>query len=221
MEDFSPYLQKLLALYDEKRKRFQWSFTVLMVGAIAFFFFVFFPYLTLLGNRADCLSQQAQCTQLETSILDDRFTEVTTSWGNIPISTSEVVVLFPMLIAVGVLAVSSQLITLMRLRKAIQTQGATLPSAIDVTLIAPILLDPKRGLIDVAAGAGAFMIPVLIGFYSINLIYVRLTDLRSALPYSQSVSFYHKLYLLSVIIILFSLARVGLAFIQFWMKRRS
>jgi len=58
LKDQSAYLERLLSLYDEKRKRFQVSFTLLMVGTVAFFFFVFFPYLTLLGNRADCLSRQ-------------------------------------------------------------------------------------------------------------------------------------------------------------------
>lgn len=218
--EFSPYLEKLLALYDEKRKRFQWSFSLLLVGAIAFYFFVFLPYITLLGNRADCLSQQVQCTQLEASILDERFTEVTTSWGNIPISTSEVVVLFPLLVALGIWAVSSQLVTLMRLRKAIQMQGNDLGSTIDITLIAPILLDPHREWIDLAAGTAVFLVPAAIGLVSIHLVYGRFDDLVGALPYAQAAPFYHALYLLSMLIAGFGLAHTLLKFLQFWRDRR-
>ena len=155
LKDQSAYLERLLSLYDEKRKRFQVSFTLLMVGTVAFFFFVFFPYLTLLGNRADCLSRQVQCTQLETSILEDRFTEVTSSWGNIPISTAEVVVLFPLLVGGGFVATTSQLVGQMRLRQAIQQEATALGAKIDVSLIAPVLLDPKRGLIDLITGGSA------------------------------------------------------------------
>ena len=219
-QNFSPYLEKLLALYDEKRKRFQWSFSLLLVGAIAFYFFVFLPYITLLGNRADCLSRQVQCTQLETSILDERFTEVTTSWGNIPISTSEVVVLFPLLVALGIWAVSSQLVTLTRLRQAIQLQGKDFGHAVDVTLIAPILLDPQRGWMDLAAGTVMFLAPAAIALISINLIYVRFSDLLTTLPYAQAAAFYHGLYVLCLTIVLFSLARAGLQFQQFWCGRR-
>lgn len=214
-EDFSPYLQKLLALYDEKRKRFRWTLSLLLVGAIAFFFLIFFPYLTLLGNRADCLAKQALCTELETSILDSRFTEFTTSWGNIPVSTSEIVVLFPALLALGFLLVSSQLVNLMQLRKAIQQQATNYSTAIDVTLIAPILLDPKRALVDLIAGGCILLVPVFVGLFSINVIYVRIVDLRNALPYAPGPRYYHGLYVVSVVIFLSSLARVGLEFLRF------
>lgn len=216
VKDQSAYLERLLSLYDEKRKRFQLSFTLLMVGAVAFFFFVFFPYLTLLGNRADCLSQQVPCTQLEASILEDRFTEVTTSWGNIPISTAEVVVLFPLMVGAGFMAVSAQLVGLMRLRQAIQQEAKALGIAMDVTLVAPVLLDPKRGLLDLIAGAGALGLPVLLGVYGINLIFVRLGDLQRNLPYSQASRFYYAVYLLAVLLFLLGSARVAVQFVTFW-----
>lgn len=212
--ELSPYLQRLLELFDEKRKRFQWAFGLLLVGAIAFFFLVFFPYITLLGNRADCLAQQVTCTQLETSVLDERFTEVSTTWGNIPLSTAEVVVLFPFLIAVGTVAVLNQLVGLMRLRQGIQAQLADVETAIDVTLIAPLLIDPQRSLWEWIAGTLAMMTPIAIALFSINLIYGRLDELRNAVPYIQATIFYHNLYLLSLLTILFALARVGFAFFK-------
>ena len=220
VKDQSAYLERLLSLYDEKRKRFQLSFTLLMVGTVAFFFFVFFPYLTLLGNRADCMSQQVQCTQLETSILEDRFTEVTTSWGNIPISTAEVVVLFPLLVGGGFVAATSQLVSQMRLHQAIQQEVTALGANIDVSLIAPILLDPKRGLIDLIAGASALAFPALLGLYSINLILVRLGDLRRNLPYAQAGRFYLALYVLSVLLLLIGSARILMQFVTFWWVTR-
>jgi hypothetical protein len=216
LQDQSAYLERLLSLYDEKRKRFQLSFTLLMVGTVAFFFFVFFPYLTLLGNRADCLSQQGQCTQLETSILEDRFTEVTTSWGNIPISTAEVVVLFPLMVGAGFMATSAQLVGLMRLRQAIQQEAKALGTAMDVTLVAPILLDPKRGWLDLMAGGAALGSPMLLGLYSINLIFVRLVDLRRNLPYAQAGRFYYGIYLLAVLLFVAGSIRVLMQFLTFW-----
>ena len=181
---------------------------------------MFFPYLTLLGNRADCLSRQVQCTQLETSILEDRFTEVTSSWGNIPISTAEVVVLFPLLVGGGFVATTSQLVGQMRLRQAIQQEATALGAKIDVSLIAPVLLDPKRGLIDLITGGSALFFPVLLGFYSINLILVRLGDLRRNLPYAQAGRFYLVLYLLSVLLLLIGSARVVMQFATFWWVTR-
>lgn len=56
---------------------------------------------------------------------------------------------------------------------------------IDVSLIAPVLLDPKGGIVDLVAGGSALFFPVLLGLYSINLILVRLADLRLNLPYAQ------------------------------------
>ena len=219
LSELSPYLQRLLDLYDEKRKRFQWSFSLLLVGAIAFFFFIFFPYLTLLGNLEDCLAQQIACKPVETSILTQRFTEVTTSWGNIPISTAEAVMIFPVLVAAGIAAVSAQLVGLMRLRQAIQKQVVSLDPSVDVTLIAPILLDPKRGILDLLAGGMALLFPGILGLFGTNLIYVRLSDLRSNLPYAQSAQFYHNLYMLSTLLILVSLLRVGLQFFQHYRNR--
>lgn len=81
--------------------------------------------------------------------------------------------------------------------------------SIDVTLIAPILLDPQRGWVDLAAGTAAVLAPAAIALVSINLIYVRFSDLLTTLPYAQAASFYHSLYLLSVSIMLFGLARGG------------
>lgn len=214
----SPYLQRLLDIYDEKRKRFQWSFSLLLTITIIFFFFLLVPYMTLLGNRADCLALD-QCTPAETSILDERFNEVTTSWGNIPISTAEVVILFPLLTAVGLAATSAQLIGLMRLRKAIQKQIVGLDIAPDLTLITPLLLDPERGFLDVVIGSIALAIPGVVGIFSINLIYVQMDALRENLPYAQSRVFYDQIYLLSIFLILLSLVRVGFQFFQNQRKR--
>ncbi|NER78153.1 MAG: hypothetical protein F6K42_00975 [Leptolyngbya sp. SIO1D8] len=214
LSELTPYLQRLLDLYDEKRKRFQWSFSLLLVGAIAFFFLVFFPYMTLLGNLVACRSTQNECPPVESSILAERFTGVTTSWGNIPISTAEVVMLFPLLVAVGLAAVSAQLIGLMRLRLAIRKQLSSLDPQIDVPLIAPILLDPKRGILDLLAGGAALTFPPILGLFSTNLIFVRLSDLRQNLPYAQSTLFYNTLYTFSAILMLVSLARVALQLLQ-------
>lgn len=219
-EDFSPYFKKLLALYDEKRKRFRWGLTLLLLGAIAFFFLVFFPYLTLLGNRADCLAKQAQCTQLETSMLDNRFNEFTTSWGKIPVTTSEVVMLFPLILAVGFLIVSSQLVMLMRLRRAIQNQATAESSKFDEVLMAPIMLDPKGEWGDLLAGAGVLLVPIFMDLFSINLIYVRFQDLRNALPYIQSPFHYNLLYLASTGLLLIALGRVGFEFFRFARQSR-
>lgn len=218
----SPYLERLLKLYDEKRRRFQLTFTLLWLGAFAFFFFVFFPYLTLLGNRADCQAQQMQCTQLETSILEERFTEVTTSWGNIPISTTEVVTLFPPMVAIGLLVAASQLVELMRLQQAIHRQLKSLNAPVEVTLIAPLLLDPHRRLLDWVVGGMAFLSPALLGLFSINLLAVRLTELRANLPYVQAPVFYQFIYGLSALMMGIACWRVAGQFWQvLWSQWRS
>lgn len=87
---------------------------------------------------------------------------------------------------------------------------------IDVSLIAPVLLDPKGGIVDLVAGGSALFFPVLLGLYSINLILVRLADLRLNLPYAQGGRFYLALYFLSLLLLLIGSARVVMQFLMFW-----
>lgn len=214
-ETFS-YLNKLLEIYDRKLKRFRFSMILLIVGTMSFFFLIFFPYMTLVGNRESCKIQQQQCTQLEESVLDNRFTEVTTNWGNIPISTAEVATLFPVVIAVGFTAAITQLQGLMRLRRAISQQAKTLNSEIDVTLIAPLLLDPKQGVIDQLSSSLILLFPIVVFSYSVSLIVYRLSVLKSNLPYSQSTEFYLLLYFLSACLGIYSLTKISF---NFWKEK--
>ena len=54
--------------------------------------------------------------------------------------------LFPLLVGGGFVATTSQLVGQMRLRQAIQQEATALGAKIDVSLIAPVLLDPKAGV---------------------------------------------------------------------------
>lgn len=184
------YLDRLLKLYEEKLKKFRLSLTLLLVGTTVFFFLIFFPYMTLLGNREDCRVKQQQCTELKKSKLEERFSEVTTSWGKIPISTAEVTVLFPVGVACGFVTVVEQLQGLVRLRRAITQQIKALSNYMDVTLIAPLLIDPKHSFVDQISGGVTLILPFLIFIYSVTLILIRLEILKNKLPYFQNTRFY-------------------------------
>ena len=212
--DTTSYLDRLLALYEEKLKRFRFSLTILLVGTIIFFFLIFFPYITLIGNQESCRVNQLDCPQLEQSGLKERVSDVTTSWGNIPVSTAEVVAFFPVGVACGFIAVSSQLQDLMRLRRAITQQIRGLESPIDVTLIAPLLIDPKQDVGDQMLGVLILLFPSCLALFSVNLILVSLEAIKNSLPYNQNVSFYYGVYLISVLLILCGLLRIGWTFLR-------
>jgi hypothetical protein len=168
--------------------------------------------MTLLGNREDCWANQQQCTKLEKSKLEERFSEVTTSWGKIPISTAEVTVLFPLGVAFGFVAVVAHLQGLMRLRRAITKQVETLSNNMDVTLIAPLLIDPKQSLVDQMSGGITLILPFLIFCYSVIIILKRIEILRNKLPYFHNALFYYVIYILSALIAFSSLVKFGCNF---------
>ncbi|MGF1569763.1 MAG: hypothetical protein ACFCVD_17130 [Nodosilinea sp.] len=203
----SLYLERLLNLYDERRRRFQVWFTLLVVGTLLLFFFVVIPYFTLLGNRLDCQLNNAQCSQIEAALLNERLTQVTTSWGNIPISTAEVVALSPLLYAVGFAAVAMQLHQLMQLRQGIDRQTQREALSIDTSLVTPLLLD-RRHWGDFGLGLAALLTPPLLCLYTMRLIYLRRGVLRLELPYAQSARFYLLIYAVSAGLIGFSLLRL-------------
>lgn len=204
----NPYLDRLLKLHEEKLKRFRLSLTLLLLGTTVFFFLIFFPYMTLLGNRADCQAKQQQCTQLEQSVLEERFSEVTTTWGKIPLSTAEGVVFFPVGIALGFIATASQLQGLIRLRRAITQQVKGLNSSVDATLIAPLLIDPKRPLVEQAAGGMTLLFPAVVFGYSVIKILARLGVIRSSLPYFHNWKFYYSIYFLSALLVSYGLVKI-------------
>jgi len=208
------YLDRLLELFEEKLKRFRLSLTLLLIGTTVFFFLIFFPYMTLLGNREACRVNQQPCTQLEKSKLDERVSEVTTSWGKIPISTAEVTVLFPLGVAFGFVNVVTQLLGLMRLRRAITQQVKALSNNMDVTVIAPLLIDSKQSLMDQISGGIVLILPFLVFLYSVKMILFRLETLKNKLPYIQNVRFYHSIYLLSALAAIYSLVKLGCNFLQ-------
>lgn len=205
------YLDRLLELYSEKLSRFRVSLTLLLVGTTIFLFLVFLPYVTLIGNQLDCQTRQKDCPQLEQSEITERVSDVTTSWGNIPISTSELVTFFPAGVACGFLAVTAQLQGLSRLRRAIDQQLQTSKhSAMDSTLIAPLLIDPRQSLLDQLMGTLVISFPAIVVVFSINLLLRSLTAIRRNLPYFQSESFYHGIYSLSILLTMYGLTRVGI-----------
>ena len=194
--EITAYLDRLLKLYEEKLNRFRLSLALLLVGTLAFFFLIFFPYITLLGNQEACRANP-KCTQPEQSKLEDRLSEITTSWGKIPISTAEVTVLFPVGVACGFTVVTAQLQGLTRLRLAITQQLKNCSNYIDVTLIAPLLIDPKHSWVDQMAGVIILLFPFCIFIFSSAKILTRLEVLRGKLPYIQDTKFYHLIYFLS------------------------
>jgi hypothetical protein len=206
--DNAAYLDRLLKLYDEKLNRFRLSFALLLVGTLAFFFLVFFPYITLLGNQEACLASP-KCTKPKESKLEDRLSEVTTSWGRIPISTAEAAALFPVGVACGSVAITAQLLGLTRLRRAIAKQVNSQRNYIDVTLIAPLLIDSEHSSVDQLAGAAILLTPFCVAIFSSAKLLARLEPLRSKLPYSQTEQFYQIIYLLSALAAGYSFARLG------------
>ena len=216
----SPYLERLLDLYSEKRQRFQALFTLLLAGSLIFFFLVLMPYFTLLGNRSACEQANIQCSQPKAELLDARFSEVTTSWGKIPISTAEIVALSPLLYAVGIATVSMQLLHLMRLRYAIDKQAEIEQCSIDTALVAPTLLY-FRPTIDWLFEIAVFLTPSILCFYSISLIFRRNSILRLELPYAQTDRYYQLIYGISIGLIGFSLIRVGLRLYRSMKRERA
>ena len=209
------YLDILLKVYEEKIKRFRLLLTILLVGTSVLFFLIFFPYMTLIGNREDCRANQQQCTQLEKSKLEERFSDVTTSWGKIPISTAEATVLFPVGVAFSFIAVVAQLQGLMRIRRAITQQVKALSSHMDVTLIAPLLIDPKQSLVEQISGGMTLVFPALVFLYSVRIILIRLQILRNKLPYFQNTRFYYLIYLLTALLGIYSLVKIGFCFYKY------
>ena len=213
------YFTRLLTLYEEKLKRFQLLLVLLLVSTVVFFFLIFFPYMTLLGNQEDCRVRQVQCTELEKSKLEERFSEVTTSWGNLPISTAEVTILFPVGISLGFFILTVQLQELIRLRRAVSQRLKAFSKQIDVTLIAPLLIDPKQSWIDQLSGGIVLLFPIFVFLYSVRLILMRLEILRYKLPYSQSTSFYYSIYLLSALLMFISLVRLVFSYVKAYFRR--
>lgn len=206
------YLEKLLKVYEEKLKRFRLALALFLGGTTAFFFLIVYPYMTVIGNLESCRVNQLQCNEDKQSEIEERFSELTTIWGNIPVSTAEVAIFFPVGIAGGYAVVASQMQGLVRLRQAIAKQIKSLDISMDVTLIAPLLIDPKQGLLDRLAGILTFLFPFSFFLYSIRLILNRIEVVKNELPYFQSIRFYKSLYFLSSILIIYSLVKTGMNF---------
>ncbi len=206
------YLDRLLELYEVKLKQFRFLLALLLMGTTLFFFLIFFPYMTFLGNREDCLINQQQCSQFEQSQLEQRFSDITTSWGKVPISTAEVVIFFPVGVAGGLTILVAQLHALFRLRRAISQQVQSLENPLDVTLIAPLLIDPKMSIFEQMAGTLTLFFPFIVVLYSIRLILIRLEILKNKLPYFQSLRFYYVIYTISIILMVYSLIKIGFSF---------
>jgi hypothetical protein len=147
------YLDRLLKLYEEKLHRFRLSLALLLVGTLVFFFLIFFPYITLLGNQG-----------------------------------------------------------LTRLRRAITQQLKASSNYIDVTLIAPLLIDPKSGWVDRMAGVTILLFPFCVFIYSSVKISTRLEVLKNKLPYIQSAGFYYLIYFLSAFTAIYTLVRLSFLF---------
>ena len=183
------YLDRLLKVYEEKYKRFRLALTLLLIGTAVFFFLIFYPYITVIGNLQDCRLNQSQCP-IDSEIINKRIEELTTNWGKIPISTAEVVIFFPVAIAGGFAAVTSQLKELVRLRRALSLEVESLTNSMDITLIAPLLIDPKQSYSDQIAGVVTLLFPFFIFLYSVRLILFRIEIITNELPYLQSIKFY-------------------------------
>jgi hypothetical protein len=210
--DTNHYLNQLLTLYQEKLKRFRLTLSLLLAGTIIIFFLIFLPYMTLLGNREACQANQHQCTNLEESELNTRLSEIQTSWGNVPISTAEVTILFPAGIALGLVVSLAQLQGLTRLRRAINRELKSLEKAMDVTLITPLLIDPQQSGINQVSGIFVLSTPIVFFLYSLNILLPRLAVLKDELPYIQNLTFYHRLYFFSSLLIAFTLGKFIITF---------
>jgi len=128
-----------------------------------------------------------------------------------------VTVLFPVGVACGFTVVTAQLQGLTRLRLAITQQLKNCSNYIDVTLIAPLLIDPKHSWVDQMAGVIILLFPFCIFIFSSAKILTRLEVLRGKLPYIQDTKFYHLIYFLSASTAIYSLMR--LSFNIFWQQR--
>lgn len=204
------YLDRLLKVYEEKLKRFRWALALFLVGTTVFFFLIVYPYMTVIGNLEHCRLTQSECDENEYIEITERFEEFNTSWGSLPVSTPEVVIFFPVGIAGGYTIVASQMQGLVRLRRAIAQQIKSLAISMDVTLIAPLLIDTKQGLLDQMAGISTFLFPISVFHYSVRLILRQIEVIKSKPSYLQSEDFYKSLYLLSAILIIYSLVKTGL-----------
>ena len=202
------YLDRLLKAYEEKYKRFRLALTLLLIGAAVFFFLIFYPYITVIGNLQDCWLNQSQCP-IDSEIINKRIEELTTNWGKIPISTAEVVIFFPVAIAGGVAAVTSQLKELVRLRRALSLEVESLTNSMDITLIAPLLIDSKQHYSDQIAGVVTLLFPFIIFLYSVRLILFRIEIITNELPYLQSIKFYFLIYFWSTLLFICSLVKTG------------
>ncbi|MGK7957396.1 MAG: pentapeptide repeat-containing protein [Crocosphaera sp.] len=221
------YLDKLLELYDIKRKQFRFLLASVLIGTTLFFFLIFFPFMTLIGNNLACLnSQQGDqvCNKIEEeSELKERFSEITSYWGKIPISTPEIVSLFPVGVAGFFTILVAELHSLFRLRPAISQEMQSLNNSFDVTLIAPLLIDPKMHFIDQITGILILLFPFILVLYSIILMLtspgynqsIRLEALIGQLPYSQNLAFYRLIYGISISLMVYSLIRIGFSFFYF------
>ncbi|MEM7066352.1 MAG: hypothetical protein AAF572_24685 [Cyanobacteria bacterium P01_B01_bin.77] len=202
------YLDRILKVYEDKYKKFRLSLTLLLIGTTVFFFLIFYPYMTIIGNLQDCELNQSQCPT-DSKIIKERIEELTTNWGKIPVSTAEVVIFFPVATTGGFAAVTSQLQELVRLRQALAREVKTLANPIDITLIAPLLIDPKRNRLDQIAGVMTLCFPFFIFLYSVRLILFRIEIIRSELPYRQSEEFYFLIYFVSAFLFIYSLVKTG------------
>ena len=202
------YLDRLLKVYEEKYKRFRLSLTLLLIGTAVFFFLIFYPYITVIGNLQDCELNQSQCP-IDSEIINKRIEELTTNWGKIPISTAEVVIFFPVAIAGGFAAVTSQLKELVRLRRALSLEVESLTNSMDITLIAPLLIDSKQHYSDQIAGVVTLLFPFFIFLYSVRLILFRIEIITNELPYLQSIKFYFLIYFWSTLLFIYSLVKTG------------
>ena len=202
------YLDRLLKVYEEKYKRFRLALTLLLIGTAVFFFLIFYPYITVIGNLQDCGLNQSQCP-IDSEIINKRIEELTTNWGKIPISTAEVVIFFPVAIAGGFAAVTAQLKELVRLRRALSLEVESLTNSMDITLIAPLLIDPKQHYSDQIAGVVTLLFPFFIFLYSVRLILFRIEIITNELPYLQSIKFYFLIYFWSTLLFIYSLVKTG------------
>ena len=100
----------------------------------------------------------------------------------------------------------------MRIRRAITQEVKALSSHMDVTLIAPLLIDPKQSLVEQISGGMTLFFPALVFFYSVRIILIRLQILRNKLPYSQNTQFYYLIYFVSTLIGIYSLVKIGFYF---------
>ncbi|MFM7791507.1 MAG: hypothetical protein ACKO90_26535, partial [Microcystis panniformis] len=96
-----------------------------------------------------------------------------------------------------------------RLRRAITQQLKASSNYMDVTLIAPLLIDPKSGWVDRMAGVTILLFPFCVFIYSSVKILTRLEVLKNKLPYIQAARFYYLIYFLSAFTAIYTLVRLS------------